>query len=163
MGIVLIFIGFAGKAFTIQAQDEMSVGDTLQVGAYSFRLADMQSSDSPNYATQKAAVEVSKHGRPLETMHPERRFYHASQQPTSEVSIRPRLNEDVYVVFAGVSNEQKPVLQVFINPLVNWIWIGTLVVVLGTLIALIPSKVKLAYPRMQVVGTTKKHEVVPQD
>lgn len=60
------------------------------------------------------------------------------------------------------NTDQKPVIQVFINPLVNWVWLGTFVVILGTLVALVPSKVRLAYPRTQVLGTTKKHEVLAQ-
>ncbi|MBI3666739.1 MAG: heme lyase CcmF/NrfE family subunit [Acidobacteria bacterium] len=163
MGIVFMFIGFTGAVFTSEAQQEMNLGDTLKVAAYSFRLTDLKQTDNRNYASSVATIEVSNNGELLQTMHPERRFYHASEQPTSEVAIRPRLKEDVYVVFAGMSNEgQKPVIQVFVNPLVNWVWLGTLVVIGGTLIALVPSKVKLAYARTQVLGTTKKHEVLAQ-
>jgi len=163
MGIVFMFIGFAGAAFTIEAQDELSVGDTLQLGAYSFKLTGLQQANNPNYANSTATVEVSREGKLLQVMRPERRFYHASQQPTSDVAIRPRLKEDLYVVYAGTSNDgQKPVIQVFVNPLVNWVWVGAFVVLFGTLVALVPSKVKLAFPRTQVIGTTKKHETVPQ-
>ena len=43
---------------------------------------------------------------------PERRVYHASGQGTSEVAIRARMNEDVYIVFAGYSNSgENPMLQ----------------------------------------------------
>ncbi len=160
IGIVLIFIGFAGKAFSRDAQDELSVGDTLQLGAYSFKLADLQTHETPNYSSQVAVIEVSKNGQLLQTMRPDRRLYHASQQPTSEVVIRPRLNEDVYVVFAGVANDQKPVIQVFVNPLVNWIWIGFFVVIMGTAVALVPSKVKRSWPRTQVVGTVSREATV---
>ena len=159
VGIVLMFAGFAGKAFSIHAQEELKVGDTIRAGAYSFRLAEVKNADNPNYASQTANIEVSKSGQLLETMRPQRRFYHASQQPTSDVAIRPRLKEDVYVVFAGVANDQTPVIQVFVNPLVNWVWIGTFVVIFGTIVALVPSKVKLAWARTQVVGSVSKEHV----
>jgi cytochrome c-type biogenesis protein CcmF len=163
MGIVLMFIGFTGSAFTKEAQDSLAIGDSLKVGPYAFRLAEVKDANNANYASSVAAVQVTKNGQPLAIMNPERRFYHASQQPTTEVAIRPRLTEDVYVVYAGVSNDgQKPVLQVFVNPLVNWVWLGTMVVIFGTLVALVPSKMKLAYARTQVLGTVKKHEVVSQ-
>ena len=163
MGIVFMFIGFAGAVFTQEAQDALGVGDALKVGAYSFKLTDLKQADDKNYASHMATVEVSKNGELLQTMHPERRFYHGSQQPTSEVAIRPRLHEDVYVVFAGMTNDgQKPVFQVFINPLVNWVWLGAFVVIGGTLIALVPSKLKLAYAKTRVIATARKHEVVAQ-
>ncbi len=160
MGIVLMFIGFAGQAFNDEAQDELNVGDTLQVGRYSFKLADLKKQNNPNYASTVATIELSRDGKFLQIMRPEQRFYHASQQPTTEVAIRPQLKEDVYVVFAGMSNDgQKPVIHAYLNPLVNWVWIGTFVVIFGTVVALAPSKVKLSFARTQVVGTAQKHEV----
>jgi cytochrome c biogenesis factor len=68
------------------------------------------------------------------------------------------------VVFAGMSTDGKnPVIQVYINPLVNWVWIGGIVFVLGTLVALIPSKIRRVYPRTRIVATAKKpHAVTAQ-
>ena len=94
-------------------------------------------------------------------MEPARRFYKASQQPTSEVAIRRRLNEDLYLNFAGVSNDnQRAVIQAYVFPLVSWIWIGFWVLAIGTLVCLIPSKVRLSYARTQVIGVAEKHAKV---
>jgi cytochrome c-type biogenesis protein CcmF len=160
MGVVFMFVGFTGQAFNSEVQDELNVGDTLKLGSYSFRLADLKKDNNPNHASTVATVEVSKDGKFLQNMYPEQRFYHASQQPTTEVAIRPQWKEDVYVVFAGMSNDgQKPVIHAYLNPLVNWVWLGTFVVIFGTLVALVPNKVKLSYAKTRVVGTRKKHEV----
>ena len=141
MAIVLMFVGFAGAAFNIVHQQEMAVGDSIEVGGYEFKLQNVSEMDSPNYFRAVAAIDVTKNGEFLETMVPERRFYHASQQPTSRVDVRNRLGGDVYVVYAGQSSDgANPIVQVYINPLVNWIWIGSFMLVLGTLVALIPSK-----------------------
>lgn len=141
MAIVLMFVGFSGAAFNVVHQEEMAVGDSIAVGRYDFKLQNVSEMDNPNYFRAVAALDVSKDGDFLETLMPERRFYHASNQPTSRVDVRHRLREDVYVVYAGQSNDgANPVVQVYINPLVNWIWIGALVLVLGTSVALVPSK-----------------------
>ena len=141
MAIVLMFVGFAGAAFNIVHQQELAVGESMEAGPYEFKLQNVSEMDSPNYFRAVAAIDVSRRGEFLETLMPERRFYHASQQPTSRVDVRNRLREDVYVVYAGQSNDgANPVIQVYINPLVNWIWIGALTLVLGTLVALVPSK-----------------------
>ena len=141
MAIVLMFVGFAGAAFNRVHQQEMAVGDSVEVGAYAFKLQNVSEMDTPNYFRAVASIDVSKGGDFLETLLPERRFYHASSQPTSRVDVRNRLREDVYVVYAGQSSDgENPVIQVYINPLVNWIWIGSLLLVLGTLVALVPSK-----------------------
>ena len=95
-------------------------------------------------------------------MYPERRLYKASQQPTTEVAIRPRLNEDIYLVYAGQAEESgKAVIQVYINPLVNWVWIGGLVMVLGTGIALIPSRAPEAATPRRRKKPAKEHDEVP--
>lgn len=153
MAIVLMFIGFAGAAFNQVHQQEMAVGDTVEVGPYEFKLQDVSEMDNPNYFRAVAALDVTRNGNFLETLRPERRFYHASNQPTSRVDVRNRLREDVYVVYAGQSNDgSKPIIQVYINPLVNWIWIGALILVFGTLVALAPSKSNRRKPRQRAVG-----------
>jgi len=76
-----------------------------------------------------------------------------------EVALRTRLNEDLYLNFAGM-NGDRAVIQSYIFPLVSWIWIGALTLVFGTLVALVPSKVKREYARTQVVGITRKHATV---
>ena len=141
MAIVLMFVGFAGAAFNQVHQEEMEVGDSIEFGNYAFKLQNVSEMDNPNYFRAVAAIDVTKNGEFLDTLMPERRFYHASNQPTSRVDVRNRLREDVYVVYAGQSNDgANPVIQVYINPLVNWIWIGALVLIFGTLVALVPSK-----------------------
>ena len=161
MAVVLMFIGFAGAAFNQDAQMEMEEGDILKLGVYEFHLKEVSEDNNANYASSAAVIDVFKHGEFLDTLHPERRFYHASEQGVGEVDIRPRLNEDIYVVFAGMATEnQKPVIQVYINPLVNWIWIGAFLLVFGTLVALIPSKIKLIHPKTRIVGSARKPHAV---
>jgi cytochrome c-type biogenesis protein CcmF len=91
----------------------------------------------------------------VKTLEPERRAYKASRQPTSEVAIWRRLNEDVYLNFAG-NEEKKAIIQAYVFPLVSWIWIGFWVLVGGTLICLVPPKQRLQYARTQVVGVTSQ-------
>ena len=161
MGVVLMCIGFAGAAFNLTQQAELGVGDALQLGKYEFRVTELKEDNNANHATAIAVVDVFKNGELLTTMEPERRFYHASQQGTSEVAIRARLNEDLYVNYAGMSDDgAKPILQAFVNPLVTWIWVGALTLVFGTLVALVPSKVKRIHPKTRIVGTTRKPHVV---
>ncbi|MGH9786310.1 MAG: heme lyase CcmF/NrfE family subunit [Terriglobia bacterium] len=144
-GMVLVFVGITGTAFNQQHEQEMLVGDRLALGSYTLHLRDMTGEDNPNYAAQHAVLDLYRGEQMLGTLRPERRFYKASRQPTTEVAIRMRLNEDLYVVFSGLTAQQEgqtqhAVISAHLNPLVNWIWIGGLVLVLGTLIALIPSQ-----------------------
>jgi cytochrome c-type biogenesis protein CcmF len=143
IGIVVLFVGFAGQAFKVDAKGLMQAGDLLRVKNYLLRCDGLTTGDNPNYEYTRALITVTKDGEAFAAMHPEKRFYKASQQPTSYVAIHPTLAEDLYVVLAGMDPDTgKAIIQVFVNPLVMWVWIGGVVVLLGTLLALVPSRVE---------------------
>jgi cytochrome c-type biogenesis protein CcmF len=161
MGIVFMFIGYTGAAFNQDVTKEVAPNGSTDVGHYHLRIASIQSGENDTYAWQRLAVDVSRNGTALGTLFPERRLYKASQQPTSEVSIRRRLNEDFYINFAGLSADNKrAVIQAYVFPLVSWIWMGFWVLAFGTIVCLIPNKVRLSYARTQVVGVAEKHATV---
>jgi cytochrome c-type biogenesis protein CcmF len=161
MGIVLMFVGFTGHAFNRDTVKEVKQGDVMHLGQYQLKVADLQQGDTDNYSWHRAFIEVSKGGQPIGTMDPERRFYKASKQGAAEVALRPRLNEDLYINFAGMSDDgNRAVIQAFVFPLVSWIWIGGLTLIAGTLVSLIPSKIKMQYARTEVVGITRKYAPV---
>lgn len=158
MGIVLMFVGFTGAAFNQSETQEVKVGDRMHLAGYDLRVADIRHGENENYVSHMARVSVLRNGREIATLTPERRFYKASQQGTSEVSVYHRLNEDVYLNFAGMTEDnQRAIVQAYVFPLVSWIWIGGFVLMGGTLIALIPSKVRMQYPRTEVVGIAKTY------
>jgi cytochrome c-type biogenesis protein CcmF len=161
MGIVLMFIGFTGHAFNQAEVKELNVGDSMRVGVYDLKMIDLKQGENENFAWHRATMLPSKNGVPLGILEPEKRFYKASKQGTSEVGIRQRPNEDLYLNFGGMSDDQqRAVIQAYVFPLVSWIWIGGLVLISGTFVCLVPSKVKMQYARTEVVGITKKHATV---
>jgi len=163
MGIVLMFIGFTGAAFNKADVKEMNVGDTLKLGHYDLKVIDLKEGENDVYSFHRANVLVSHNGDVLGTLEPEKRFYKASRQGTSEVGVRPRLNEDLYLNFGGMSDDGvRAVIQAYVFPLVSWIWIGGLVLIGGTLVCLVPSKIKMQYARTEVVGITRKYAEVPK-
>jgi cytochrome c-type biogenesis protein CcmF len=161
MGVVLMFIGFTGNAFNKDTTVELNPGQSAVLGKYVLKVNDVQSGRNDNYRWGRMTVQVYENGTDKGVLYPERRFYMASQTQTSEVAIRRRLNEDLYVVYDGNANTGEGVIvKAYIFPLVSWIWIGYWVVFLGTIICLIPSKQRLVWPRTQVVGVAGKHEKV---
>jgi cytochrome c-type biogenesis protein CcmF len=161
MGIVLMFIGFTGAAFNKSDVKEMAVGDALDISHYRLKIIDLKDGENGNYSWNHAVVQVAKSGDVIGTLEPEKRFYKASRQGTSIVGVRSRLNEDLYLNFGGMSDDgSKAVIQAYVFPLVSWIWLGGLVLIGGTLVCLVPSKVKLQYARTEVVGITTKYAEV---
>jgi cytochrome c-type biogenesis protein CcmF len=140
LGIVLLFIGFTGSVFNKETQGQVLEGDTLEIGPYTLLCEKIEETETPNYFSVQATLAVTKNGKSVTTLRPEKRVYKASEQSTSEVAMRTTLNEDLYTVFAGVSDvEDRAVIQLYLNPLVNWIWIGCIVMTVGTIIAILPD------------------------
>lgn len=161
LGIVILFIGFTGKAFDKSVTVEVAPGESTQIGRYQLRVGGLDRGKNDNYSWGKLTIFASKDGQELGTLTPEKRLYSASRQPTSEVAIRRRPNEDLYVNFAGMSaDNQRVVIQAYVFPLVSWIWIGYWVVLFGTIVCLIPSKSRLIWPRTEIVGIAGKHAKV---
>ncbi len=142
-GIVLIFVGFAGQAFRFETQGLMGPGDLLQAKDYMFRCESIEAGQKANYQYETVALDVTKDGHAMGVMYPQRRYYLAEQQPLSHVALRSNLARDLYVVMAGRDPQtNKAIIHVIINPLVQWVWIGGMIVLLGTILALIPSRIE---------------------
>jgi cytochrome c-type biogenesis protein CcmF len=138
--IVLMFVGFAGAAFNQETSGEVDEGDSLTLGRYTLLCRSVEETDTPNYLSLKAVLAVSKDGKPVTMLSPEKRVYKASQQASSEVAMRSTLKEDIYTVFAGVSQESgKAVIQVYLNPLVSWLWLGGILIGIGTIVCVLPD------------------------
>ena len=88
MGIVLAFIGFTGHAFNQSEVKELNTGDSMKVGTYELRMVNLAQGEEANYQWHRATMAVTKNGEMLGTLEPEKRFYKASRQGTSEVGIR---------------------------------------------------------------------------
>jgi cytochrome c-type biogenesis protein CcmF len=141
MGMVLIFVGLAGAAFNKDVQKEMQLGSTMQIGKYTLLLQSFDTRPEKNYTAERMIVEVLEGNKPVMMLYPEKRkFLTGDGQNGTMVAIHSTLKEDLYVVFAGMSpDSQLPVMHAYLNPLVKWIWFGGVIVVFGTLVALLPN------------------------
>ena len=151
-GIVVMFIGIAGGAFNQSHEQEMTYGDSFSIGGYKIVCQSYTQDSNPNYDTDFALLDVSKGGKHQLTLSPERRFYHASQTTSTIVALHSTPIADLYVIFMGRNPDSgRPIVKAFLNPLVSWIWVGVLIVVIGTLYALVPSA--LARRREPIAAT----------
>src|SRR6266850_2841010 len=139
-GVAVVIIGILGTPFNQDKEKEMGFGDKMTIGAYTLVCESYTQDDNPNYSNEWAMISVFKGDRKLETMYPERRFYKASQQPQTLPRIRSTYKEDLYLTYEGVDGGTgKPIIKAHLNPLVMWIWVGVLIMIGGTILALIPN------------------------
>jgi cytochrome c-type biogenesis protein CcmF len=142
LGIVLIFLGFAGNGFERDETFPVTPGQQFELDEYTVKYNALTITEDAQKQMVTADLEVFKHGEPLVRMYPARWFFFGREdEPTTEVAIRRGIGEDVYVVLAGYEAGQQEAHLLFrINPLVNWIWFGVGVMVIGTFVAFLPER-----------------------
>ncbi|MEW5984847.1 MAG: heme lyase CcmF/NrfE family subunit [Acidobacteriota bacterium] len=155
LGITLMFLGFAGEGFKIDRQMLLQQGQEAKVGHYTVRNNGVKVTEDAQKQMVTGHVAVSEDGKALGTMYPARWFFRKhEEQPTTEVAIRRTVAEDLYLVMPAYElKDQSMSLQVVVNPLVNWIWAGFGIMVLGTGIALLPERA-FAFAQARVAAGT---------
>jgi cytochrome c-type biogenesis protein CcmF len=139
-GIVVMFIGIAGGAFNQSHEQEIGSGDAMTLGPYRLVCETYTQDSNRNFDTEYALLNVFRGGKKITQLAPERRFYQASQTSSTMVALHSTLASDLYVIYEGRNPDtDRPIIKVFLNPLMNWIWIGVLIVVAGTFLALVPN------------------------
>ncbi len=142
VGIVLAFIGFAGNGFERNETVLLKPGEQFALAPYTVRYVKLSITKDPGKQMVTADLNVTKNGKPFAEMFPARWFYVGHEdEPTTEVALRRQAGEDLYLVLAGYdAGQQSASFLVRINPLVNWIWFGVGVMIMGTIVAFIPER-----------------------
>jgi cytochrome c-type biogenesis protein CcmF len=142
VGVVLIFFGFAGREFRETDKAALQVGQEARLGDVTFRMENLTVTEDDQKQSITAQIGILKNGESFATLYPARWFFHKHEQPTTEVAIRRGIDKDVYIVLGNwEADTQTAMLELWLVPLVNWIWVGFAVVALGTIIALMPETV----------------------
>ena len=141
LGFILIIIGVTGSsAFRQEATASLKRGESFSVGRYRMLFEDMVSRDSPNAEFMGARLSIFDGERGVGTLVPGQNFYKAGQNPSTEVAIHYTLREDLYTILTGFDpHEGRATLKAYLNPLINWIWIGGGVLILGAWSAMLPD------------------------
>ena len=149
IGIVLLFIGFIGRAFEVEKEFSLSPGEQIYFSNYVFKLNSIKSEARDNHYAFLSEIDVvdSSTNQLLTNLKPEKRIYFywnsdpEKRQPHSELDIYSTIQKDIYSIFSGY-DAQKNIgyFKIMINPLVNWVWIGGVLMVIGSLFAFWPSR-----------------------
>jgi cytochrome c-type biogenesis protein CcmF len=143
VGIVLLFLGFAGEGFKRDEQVLLKPGQRTEVGGFVVQLDAVRVTDDGQKQMITGHTTVFRDDQEIGRMYPAKWFFRKHEsEPTTEVAIRRSVTEDIYLVLAAFNlEEQSASMQIVVNPLVNWVWIGFGVLAVGTLIALLPETV----------------------
>ncbi len=137
LGIVLIFVGLTGAIFNREQKAGIHMGDRCSSAGTGCGCARSQPAKTRTTCGSAPISRCAMAPR-LSEADAAAGVLQGCHQAVGRVDIRHRLNEDLYVNFAGVNGDNVPVVEAYLFPLVNWIWIGALVLLCGTLVTLIP-------------------------
>ena len=135
-GIAVFIIGVTMvKSYETSKDVKMQVGSTTEVGGHQFQFMQLGEIKGPNYIAARAIVNVTKDGKPVTTLFPEKRMYTVQQMPMTEAAIDYGLTRDIYVALGEALDETTWVVRVHHKPFVNWIWLGCLMMAFGGILA----------------------------
>jgi len=140
IGVVMIFIGITGSsAYNSEAESKLSKGDSMQIENYNLTYADFIDFQNALKWSGIAVLDVEKNGKYVGQVRPEKAKFFNNDQPMSEVALRMTLAEDLYVILGGFDKERNIWITARINPLINWMWLGGIMMIIGTGVALFPE------------------------
>jgi cytochrome c-type biogenesis protein CcmF len=134
VGVFIIGVTLV-RGFENEKDVRMLVGDTTEVGGYTFKLAGLEQVRGPNYEATRGDIQVTRGGRSVALLHPEKRFYEVQQMPMTEAAIDTGFTRDLYVSLGEPVGQGAWVVRVYYKPFVDWIWGGAFLMAIGGVIA----------------------------
>jgi len=144
LGVVLMSLGIIGlEGLQQETQRTLSLGDRVNLGGYRFQYEGLEryEGEEGQQVTQ-AVLAVVHEGRPIGALYPSREVYLDMGMAVTKPAVNSNLARDLYAIISdgGESSREQATFRLFINPLVPWLWIGTGVLTLGTILALWPIR-----------------------
>jgi cytochrome c-type biogenesis protein CcmF len=142
-------VGVAGIAVVANYSSErdvrMEVGNYAELAGYTFTFRGATEHDGPNYRAARGTVEVSRNGKPMATLHPEKRIYNASGMAMTEASVHPNIFRDIYIAMGEQLDDRGAwTVRLFYKPFINWLWFGAVFMVIGGFLAASDKRYRIA-------------------
>ncbi|HVL35722.1 MAG TPA: heme lyase CcmF/NrfE family subunit [Burkholderiales bacterium] len=155
LGVAVFVVGVTlVKGYESDRDVNLRVGESVELAGYSFRFAGLSPVQGPNYTASQARIEVTREGRPVTVMRPERRHYPVQDQVMTEAAIHPRLTRDLYVSLGDPLDDGAWLIKVQHKPFIDWIWAGCLLMAFGGVLAVTDRRYR--------VGAARREEAAPE-
>ena len=135
-GVGIFIIGVTLVGSLDQNLDvKMKEGQRTELAGYTFLFRGAVDADGPNYDAARGMIELSRDGRALGTLTPEKRVYRAQGMPMTEASLDIGVFRDVYVSLGEQLPDGAWIVSLYYKPFISWIWMGCLLMALGGVFA----------------------------
>ena len=155
LGVAIFIIGVTVvKGYESERDVRMSIGDTVDSGGYTFRFDGVRSVTGPNYSATEARFTVTRDGKPVDVLYPQKRVYNASRMPMTKAAIDKNLFRDLYVSMGEPIDNSGGAwaVRVYYKPFVVWIWMGCLFMALGGAMAVSDRRYRVHRKKAALAG-----------
>ncbi len=136
-GVGMFVLGVAvTSAYSIETDMGMQPGESVEIAGYQFEFAGTRHVDGPNYQAEEGVVNITRGGKEVATLLPQKRVYRVQQNPMTEAGIDGRLRRDLFVALGEPLGNGAWSMRIQYKPMIRLIWLGCLIMSLGGLIAL---------------------------
>jgi cytochrome c-type biogenesis protein CcmF len=145
LGIAVFIIGVTlVGGYETEKDVRMEIGNTVEVGGYTFRFNGAKKEPGPNYMADIGQLDVLRNGEKVRSMEPEKRTYTASGMAMTEAAIDTGVFRDLYVALGEPLENGAWVVRVYHKPFVDWIWFGCILMAFGGFLAVSDRRYRLA-------------------
>ena len=148
LGVAVTVLGAGLYASSgIQKDVKMGVGDYAYLGGHEFYFSDIKHDRMSNFLFTRAEIIVSREGREIVTLKPEKRLYFSSPQTMTEAAIDGGLLRDIYISLGEPLDNNYWAIRLHVKPFVRCIWLGGAMISLGGLLAVLDKR----YRRRKII------------
>ena len=145
IGVAITIVGITMvQNYGIEKDIRMSPGDTAEIAGYTFLFEGVSDYPGPNYTAHRGMFKITKEGEPVTTLHPEKRTYFVQTQPMTEAAIDPGFTRDIYISMGDAIGGGDWALRLYYKPYIRWIWLGSLFMGFGGLLAIMDRRYRAA-------------------
>jgi cytochrome c-type biogenesis protein CcmF len=146
-GVGMFAIGASGvESYKIEKDVALKPGGTFRIAGYDFRFLDARDVRGPNYDAVEALMEVTRGGKPVAILKPQKRHFRVQQTDNSQAAISVNWARDLFVAMGNPLGENAWSMRIQYKPLVRYIWLGALVMAIGGLIAATDRRYRVRVP-----------------
>jgi cytochrome c-type biogenesis protein CcmF len=137
LGVAVFVIGVTlVKGYEVEKDVRLAPGESIVLNDHEFKFIGTSDVPGPNYNAVRGKIEVSRGGKLVETMFPEKRSYFAAGQTMTEAAIDPGLTRDLYVSLGEPVGNGAWGVRIYVKPFIDWIWMGAFIMALGGFLAI---------------------------
>lgn len=146
-GIGMFAIGASGvESYKIEKDVALKPGGSFAIAGYDFRFVSASAVRGPNYDAVQALIDVTRGGKPVAILMPQKRHFWVQQTDNSQAAISVNWARDLFVAMGNPLGEGAWSMRIQYKPLVRYIWLGAIVMAIGGLVAATDRRYRAGVP-----------------